>query len=102
MIFRGAIYLVNRGANSLSFSSILNLGKGSCATYDFSYARYWGKDTPDHPDARKSLVDTLLTDSYDRAAAGLPPATIRLHSTVRNRLTAEELAPITAKGFSLS
>lgn len=87
---------------NLRFIRVLNLGKGSCATYDFSHARYWGKDTPDHPDARKSLVDTLLTDSYDRAAAGLPPATIRLSPTVRNRLTAEELAAITAKGFTLS
>ncbi|MDE5625210.1 MAG: hypothetical protein K2I61_02695 [Muribaculaceae bacterium] len=86
----------------LRFIRILNLGKGSCATYDFSDARCWGEDTPDHPDARKSLVDTLLTDSHDRAAAGLPPATIRLYSTVRNRLTAEELAAITAKGFTLS
>lgn len=43
-----------------------------------------------------------LMDSHDRAAAGLPPATIRLSPTVRNRLTAEELAAITAKGFTLS
>ena len=87
---------------NLRFIRVLNLGKGSCATYDFSHARYWGEDSPDHPDARKSLVDTLLTDSYDRAAAGLPSATIRLYPTVRNRLTAEELAAITAKGFTLS
>ncbi|MDE5979904.1 MAG: hypothetical protein K2G84_07715 [Muribaculaceae bacterium] len=86
----------------LRFIRILNLGKGRCATYDFSHARYWGEDTPEHPDARKSLVDTLLTDSHDRTAAGLAPITVRLYATVKNRLTAEERAAITAKGITLA
>lgn len=88
--------------SNLRYIRILNLGKGSCATYDFTCARYWGEDTPEHPDARKSLVDTLLTDSYDRAAAGMSPITVRLYSTVKNRLTAEERAAITAKGITLA
>lgn len=87
---------------NLRYIRILNLGKGSCATYDFTHARYWGEDTPEHPDARKSLVDTLLTNSYDRAAAGMSPITVRLYSTVKNRLTAEERAAITAKGITLA
>lgn len=87
---------------NLRYIRILNLGKGSCTTYDFTHARYWGEDTPEHPDARKSLVDTLLTDSYDRAAAGKSPITVRLHSLTKNRLTAEERAAITAKGITLA
>lgn len=87
---------------NLRYIRILNLGKGSCATYDFTHARYWGEDTPEHPDARKSLVDTLLTDSYDRAAAGMSPITVKLHSLTKNRLTAEERAAITAKGITLA
>lgn len=87
---------------NLRYIRILNLGKGSCATYDFTHARYWGEDTPEHPDARKSLVDTLLTDSYDRAAAGKSPITVKLHSLTKNRLTAEERAAITAKGITLA
>lgn len=87
---------------NLRYIRILNLGKGSHTTYDFTHARYWGEDTPEHPDARKSLVDTLLTDSYDRAAAGKSPITVRLHSLAKNRLTAEERAAITAKGITLA
>lgn len=87
---------------NLRYIRILNLGKGSCPSYNFTCARYWGEDTPEHPDARKSLVDTLLTDSYDRTAAGMSPITVRLYSTVKNRLTAEERAAITAKGITLA
>lgn len=87
---------------NLRYIRIINLGKGSCATYDFTHARYWGEDTPEHPDARKSLVDTLLTDSYDRAAAAMSPITVRLHSLAKNRLTTEERAAITAKGITLA
>lgn len=87
---------------NLRYIRILNLGKGSCPSYNFTCARYWGEDTPEHPDARKSLVDTLLTDSYDRTAAGLAPITVRLYATVKNRLTDEERAAITAKGITLA
>lgn len=87
---------------NLRYIRILNLGKGSCATYDFTTARHWGDDTPEHPDARKSLVDTLLTDSHDRVAAGKGPVTVKLHSLTKNRLTDEERAAITAKGITLA
>lgn len=87
---------------ALRYIRILNLGKGSCTTYDFTHARNWGMNDSANPDARKSLVDTLLTDSYDRTAAGLPPITVRLYSSTKARLTAEEKAAITAKGITLA
>lgn len=86
---------------SVYYMRLLNLGQGPCADYDFAGAREWGHNTTDHPDARQSLVDSLITDSYDRAAAGMPAATVRLSRTAIRQLTAEEKARITAKGFTL-
>lgn len=90
------------GCSSLRFIRILNLGKGSCTSYSFSSCRNWGVNDSSNPDARQSLVDTLLTNSYDRAAAGLSAITVSLSSASRNALTNEEKAAITAKGITLS
>ena len=90
------------GWNDIRYLRILNLGKGPCTDYGFSGARYWGMDSEAQPDARLSLVGSLITDSFDRAGAGMPPATIRLHRNTMSVLTAEEKARITAKGFTLT
>ena len=90
------------GLNKLRYIRMINLGKGPSKDYDFSPVTYWGDNDEANPDALKSLVDTLLTDSYDRAAAGMPAATVRLSSAVRSRLTQEQKAAITAKGFTIT
>lgn len=90
------------GCYSLRFIRILNLGKGSCTSYSFSGCRNWGVNDSSNTDARQSLVDTLLTNSYDRTAAGLAAITVSLSSASRNALTNEEKAAITAKGITLS
>ncbi|MCM1068256.1 MAG: hypothetical protein NC418_11855, partial [Muribaculaceae bacterium] len=59
----------------------------------------WGADSEEN---RRSLVDTLLTDSFDRAAAGYTPLTVQLEPEVLARLTDAEKAGIAAKGFTLA
>lgn len=95
-------YYAFYGCSSLRFIRILNLGKGSCTSYSFSNCNNWGVNDSSNTDARQSLVDTLLTNSYDRAAAGLSAITVSLSSASRNALTNEEKAAITAKGITLS
>lgn len=51
--------------------------------------------------ARQSLVDSLLTYSIDRATKGWGVCRLKLPSAVIARLTDEEKAAITAKGYSL-
>lgn len=58
--------------------------------------------TDKYPEARQALIDTLITYSYDRATAGYSSVTITLHNDVKARLTASEIAAITAKGFTLA
>ena len=66
-----------------------------------SGARVWGINSEDVPDARQSLIDSLLTYSFDRKAAGYPYYTIHLHSDVTAVLTSEEITAIQAKGYIL-
>lgn len=85
------------GCTSLQIINIINLGKKASAV-DISYCSAWGSTD----EGRQSLIDTLITNSYDRAANGMSKCTIQLHSNVKARLTDEEKAAITAKGFTIA
>lgn len=65
-------------------------------------AQVWGIANDEVPDARQSLIDSLITYSYDRAAAGYPTMTMKLHKDVKALLTEDEIAQITAKGYTLT
>ena len=72
------------------------------------YWANWGIPNDKHPDARQSLVDSLLTYSYDRVndPDGLGTAgttcTITLSANSYAQLTASEIEQITAKGYTLT
>ncbi len=89
----------SRRKPNLRYLRITNLGQSELTSYDFSLATVWGTGSEE---ARQSLVNSLLTDSYDRAAAGMTPATVRLSAASKAALTAEEIAAITAKGFTIA
>lgn len=79
----------------------VNLGKcKELSTADFR-SEHWGNDGM-AAGARQSVVDTLLTHSFDRVAAGYDPVTIKLTAYTYGVLTADEIAAITAKGYTLT
>ena len=88
--------------------TIKNLGKtGTTFNFNNTYLQNWGDEsnTTTYPlsvGARQSLVDSLLTYSYDRAANGLSNCKIQLHSKVKARLTADEITAIQNKGYTIS
>ena len=80
-----------------------NIGVNSTLTsVYFSDFEYWGINNEKYPNARQSLVNTLLTNSYDRASAGYSSCRISLNKNVKNLLTSDEIAAITAKGFTIA
>lgn len=85
------------GCASLVFLNIVNLGK-IASTLDLSGCSVWGSTE----EGRQSLIDSLITNSYDRAANGKSACKITLHANVKARLTDEEKAAITAKGFTIA
>ena len=62
----------------------------------------WGVNSDEIPDARQSLIDSLITYSFDRASAGYPTCTITLSSNTKALLTEDEKAQIEAKGFTIA
>lgn len=73
---------------------------------DFSGWRVWGIEDSNEPlsiGARQSLTDSLITYSIDRVEKGFKGIyTITLYSSVKALLTDEEIAQITAKGFTIA
>ena len=80
----------------------------SQTSHVFTSAPKWGINSKENPDARQSLVDSLLTYSYDRVndPDGLGTAgttcTITLSANSYAQLTASEIEQITAKGYTLT
>jgi hypothetical protein len=61
-----------------------------------------GINTDDYPNARQDLVDSLLTNSFDRANSGYSVFTITLSLETFNLLTEEEITAITNKGYTIT
>lgn len=71
----------------------------------YKTASNWGVEDSTIPlsvGARQSVIDSLITYSFDRAAAGYPTYTISLSTNTKALLTEEEIAQITAKGFTIA
>ena len=71
----------------------------------FTYWSVWGVEDETVPlsaGARQSLIDTLITYSYDRATAGYSTCTVTLHANTKALLTQDEIAQITAKGYTIA
>ena len=83
----------------LAFLKITNLGKSTAKTFALQALLSWGTGGEEN---RQSLIDSLITYSYDRASAGMATATIQLHANTKALLTEEEIAQITAKGFTIA
>lgn len=82
---------------------IKNLGYYQSGSYlNMEYSRVWGIANDEVPDARQSLIDSLVTYSFDRASAGYSTMTMKLYADVKALLTEEEIAQITAKGYTIA
>lgn len=91
--------------NVIRHLTIKNIGHNLVADmfanqYDFSNLTLWGQNNEDCPNARQSLIDSLLTYSKDLGPDfGL---TIQLSQNTYNLLTPTEIQQIEAKGYRLN
>lgn len=65
----------------------------SVTIVNFLNCSKWTNDT---------VVTSLVTNSYDRAAAGLSTMTLKLNANTKAALTNEQKATITAKGYTIA
>ena len=93
-------------APSIRFALFKDFGTGSsCTSADFSYWTNWGVEDETIPlstGARQSVIDTFITYSYYRATAGYSTCTVELSTNTKALLTQDEIAQITAKGYTLA
>jgi hypothetical protein len=83
----------------LTRMTLRDFGKAKGLTAFNITAAPWGQGTEA---ARQTLVDTLLNLSADRVADGNPTCTVTLAAASLAALTDEEIAAITAKGYTLT
>ena len=85
--FAGCSSLTNLllGPNFFKTSAVTNI--------DFSSCSKWTNET---------VVTSLVTNSYDRAAAALNTLTLKLHANTKASLTDEQKATITNKGYTIA
>lgn len=88
---------------SLLVVKISNLGTvETCNELNIRTQHCVGFNTDDYPNARQDLVDSLLTNSFDRASAGYSVFTITLAQETFNLLTEDEVTAITNKGYTIT
>ena len=97
-------YLVGYSTNkSIRKAVFKDIGYNSTAKqFNTSYVTNWGVNTDEIPDARQSLIDSLITYSFDRATAGYPTCTISLSTTTQALLIDDEKSQIIAKGYIIA
>ena len=88
--------------NNLAYLKFTNLGTQSGSTpVDLSYSSSLGDDTK-VAGSRQALIDTLITYSFDRKTAGYSALNVYLSTATKALLTEDEIAQITAKGFTIA
>jgi hypothetical protein len=82
--------------NWINYIEIFNIGYSpDCTSLGFSEALRWGNETAEQivfEGGKQSLIDSLITYSFDRASAGYKACTLRLGSFTKTYLTDEEIA----------
>ena len=73
------------GPNFFKTSKITSINFSSCSN--------WTNET---------VVTSLVTNSYNRVAAGLNTLTLQLHTNTKAALTDEQKATITSKGYTIA
>ena len=87
---------------NLAYLKLINLGASQQVTIiPLSFSNSLGDDTK-VAGSRQALIDTLITYSFDRATAGYSVCKVLLSSTTKALLTEDEIAQITAKGFTIA
>lgn len=76
--------------------------QSSVVKFNTSNITNWGVNTSEIPDARQSVIDSLITYSFDRASAGYQTCTITLSDNTKALLTSDEISQINAKGFTIA
>lgn len=91
--------------NSIRFLLLKGIGTKVTSSINLSYAKNWGIEDESIPlsvGARQSVIDSLITYSFDKVSNGFSAINLTLSDNTKSLLTEEEIAQITAKGYTIT
>ena len=88
---------------TMRYMLIRNIGfQEACGQIYLNKFSVWGVNTDEIPDAKQSLIDSLITYSFDRASNGYSTCSIIISPETKAVLTEEEISQIEGKGYLIS
>jgi hypothetical protein len=87
------------GCKKLDVLKLKNLGAASSCNFTNAFKDCENLGSSD--DGLKALKETFINNIFDRASAGYSACSIQFHKDAKARLTTDEIAQITAKGFTV-
>lgn len=85
---------------NLRYFLLKGIGSNAGANVFYDTLTNWGVDSDDEPDAKQSLLDSLIKYSIDRSGGGRQ--VLHLSTNTISALTDDEKAEITGKGYSIA
>lgn len=90
--------IIDTTINNCPFVLIKGVSSNAYSVLNMAFYPKWGTGGEEN---RQSLIDTLITYSYNRAQHGLKPGIVKLHKDVIPLLTDEEITTINNKGYTV-
>lgn len=87
------------GCSNLRHFIVKGIGSNTASNAYYTTLANWGVNSDDEPNAKQSLIDSLITYSTDRS--GGTTQRLSLSTNTKNALTATEKAAIQAKGYTI-
>lgn len=90
------------GCSNLRHFLVKGIGSNTASNAYYNTLENWGVNSDDEPNAKQSLIDSLITYSTDRTAMGMPKQNLKLSTVTKGKLTTAEKAEITGKGYTIA
>jgi surface protein len=87
------------GCKKIDVLKLKNLGAAASVNFTNAFSQCESLGSSD--EGLKALKETFVNSLFDRASAGYSASALQFHKNVKDRLTDEEKAKITAKGFTI-
>lgn len=93
-------YCFINSCSNLRYFLVKGIGSNTESSAYYTTLTNWGVNSDDEPNAKQSLIDSLITYSTDRS--GGTPQVLNLSTTTKAQLTPSEKAAIQTKGYTIA
>lgn len=97
----GAWYSFIYGCSNLRHFLVKGIGSDTAPNAFYDTLTNWGVNSDDEPNAKQSLIDSLITYSTNRTAMGMAKQNLKLSPNTKGKLTEDEKHQIQLKGYTI-